>query len=351
MNKNKMLELAHYILPYAAIDLGTINTLIAIKGRGIVLNEPSVIAVSIKNEREVLAVGSEALKLINREPGKVRVLYPMRDGVVADKATCETMLRMYLQHVLGKGAIVGMQLMLCLPLCVSMVERKALQEAARGAGVREAKVMEEPMAAALGAHLPIYEPLGSMIVDIGGGTTDIAVISLGGIAASASVKTAGMHIDNAIMDYVEKEHGLLIGNRCAESIKKEIGTLSLDNSLKMEVRGREKENGLPRAITLQGGEIALAIMPVIREILNAIRQVLAETPPELAGDIMEQGITICGGGAQIRGLQRIVFEETGIPVYMAEKPMQCVALGALRAMGIAERLLREKPDYGSVEVG
>ncbi len=350
MKKSILQNLGQYVLPYAAIDLGTVNTLISLKGRGVVLNEPSVIAVSVKNEREVLAVGYEALSAINKEPGKVRILYPMRDGVVADKMTCETMLRMYLQSVLGKGAIIGMQLMLCLPLCVSAVERRALQEAARGAGVREAKVMEEPLAAALGAHLPVYEATGSMIVDIGGGTTDIAVISLGGIAAAASVRTAGIHIDNAIIEYAQKEYGLLIGSRTAEQIKRGIGTLSMDKGQSIEVRGRNKESGLPMTATLCGGEIAAAIMPAVRVILDAIRKVLRETPPELAGDVMQHGITLCGGGAQLRGLDRILCAETGIPVYMAENPMHCVAMGALRAMCIAERLMRERINYGSVEL-
>ncbi len=351
MNKIKFPNISRYILPYAAIDPGTVNTLIAVRGRGVVLNEPSVIAVSIGNEREVLAVGKEALELINREPGRVRVLYPMRDGVVADRATCETMLKMYLQSVLGKGTIVGMQLMLCLPLGVSAVERKALQEAARGAGVREASVMEEPLAAALGAHLPVYEALGSMIVDIGGGTTDIAVLSLGGIAASDSVRTAGVHIDAAIMEYVEREYGMIIGNRMAEEVKQTIGALSMDKGASMEIRGREKKGGLPMKATLCGGEIALAVMPTIRIILDAVRRVLSETPPELAGDVIEQGITLCGGGAQIKGLDKILFNETGIPVYMAPEPMSCVVTGAIRAMYISERINSERIQYGAVELG
>lgn len=339
------------VLPGVAIDLGTVNTLIAVRGRGIVLKEPSAIAVSAKNEREILAVGRAALTMLGRTPGGIRVLYPMRDGVVADYGMCEAMLRFYLKKVLGRRAPWGAELMLCLPMCVTSVERKALREAAHAAGINEARFMEEPLAAALGAHLPVDAPIGSMIVDIGGGTTDVAVLSLGGIAASSSIRTGGMHIDEAIIEYVDKAHGLVIGRRTAEDIKLGIGAMSLHDGACMQVRGRKRESGLPVSLTVGAGEIGHAILPVVRRILDAVRKTLAETPPELAGDVGAQGITLCGGGALLKGLDQLVAAETGVHAYVASDPMDCVVLGAMRAMMGMGLPSAPQEDFGTVETG
>ncbi|MDO5111290.1 MAG: rod shape-determining protein [Clostridia bacterium] len=338
------------MLPGVAIDLGTVNTLIAVRGRGIVLKEPSAIAVSTRNERDILAVGRAALTMLGRTPGGIRVLYPMRDGVVADHAMCEAMLRFYIKKVLGKRAPWGAELMLCLPMCVTSVERKALQDAARCTGINEARFMEEPLAAALGAQLPVEEPIGSMIVDIGGGTTDVAVVSLGGIAASCSIRTGGIHIDEAIMEYVDKAHGLVIGRRTAEDVKRTIGAMSLHDGACMQIRGRKRESGLPVSLTVGAGEIGHAILPVVRQILDAVRRTLADTPPELAGDVGAQGIVLCGGGAQLKGLDQLVTAETGVATYVAADPMDCVVMGAMRALaGYGSPVAQE--DFGTVETG
>lgn len=316
-----------------AIDFGTVNTLIAIKGRGIVLHEPSAVAIASDGQREPLAFGGEAMRMLGRTPGGINVVYPMRDGVVADYELSAEMLKCFIQMALGhKVGALGVRLVLCLPLCVTEVERRALAEAARGAGARDVLMLDEPLAAAVGAELPVFEPVGSMVADIGGGTTDVAVLALGGIAASASVRTGGTHLDAAIREHVQKAHGVMIGERMAEEIKITIGNAMPGGTQRMQVRGRKLDTGLPTSLILNAGEIAHAIAPAVSRIIAAIKDALSVTPPELAGDLYSSGITLTGGGAQLQGLDKLVAQETGMPVYVEESPLDCVALGALRML-------------------
>lgn len=316
-----------------AIDFGTVNTLIAIKGRGIVLREPSAVAIASDGQREPLAFGGEAMRMLGRTPGGINVVYPMRDGVVADYELSAEMLKYFIQMALGhKVGALGVRLVLCLPLCVTEVERRALAEAARGAGARDVLMLDEPLAAAVGAELPVFEPVGSMVADIGGGTTDVAVLALGGIAASASVRTGGTHLDAAIREHVQKAHGVMIGERMAEEIKITIGNAMPGGTQRMQVRGRKLDTGLPTSLILNAGEIAHAIAPAVSRIIAAIKDALSVTPPELAGDLYSSGITLTGGGAQLQGLDKLVAQETGMPVYVEESPLDCVALGALRML-------------------
>ncbi len=315
-----------------AIDLGTVNTVIAIKGRGIVLKEPSTVAVD-SNTREIVAVGREAMAMLGRTPGGINIMYPMRDGVVADITLAAAMLRLYMEKALGrKPGALGVQLMLCLPMCVTPVERRALTEAAHGAGAREVLVMDEPVAAALGAGLDVYDCRGCMVADIGGGTTDAAVLAFGGVAAQNSVRVGGTHIDAAISAYVLKEYDVMIGERTAEDIKLVLGSAILGGMERMQVRGRERERGLPVSINVCANEINRAIMQPIRSILDAITATLKATPPELAGDILASGITLTGGGALINGMDKLVSRVTGMEVYIADSPLDCVAGGALMAL-------------------
>lgn len=327
------LNLSGLFLRNIAIDFGTVNTLVAIKGRGIVLREPSAVAVSLDERREPLAFGAEAMRMLGRTPGGINVVYPMRDGVVADYALAAEMLKYFIQTALGhKVGALGVRLVLCLPLCVTGVERRALAEAARGAGARDVLMLDEPLAAAVGANLPVFEPLGSMVVDVGGGTTDVAVMAFGGIAASASVRTGGTHIDAAIREHVQKAHGVMIGERMAEDIKLTLGSALLGGMEHMQVRGRKLDTGLPTSLVLNAGEIAHAIAPVVRRIVETAKAALAETPPELAGDLYCSGITLTGGGAQLRGLDKLIAHETGMAVRVEESPLDCVAIGALRML-------------------
>ncbi|HWS30399.1 MAG TPA: rod shape-determining protein [Clostridia bacterium] len=330
MFKSKLLGL---FAPSIAIDLGTVNTLIAIKGRGIVLREPSAVAVSAGKRREILAVGKEAIQMLGRTPGGINVIYPMRDGVVADFELTATMLRFYMEKALGRRiGMLGVRLMLCLPMCVTGVERRALLDAAKGAGANEVMLMDEPMAAAIGADLPVYDAVGSMIVDIGGGTTDVAVIALGGVASYNSVRTGGVHIDAAIIAHVAREYNVAIGERTAEDIKKTIGSAVLGGTEHMEIRGRNRETGLPESLVITSSEINRAIMQPLREIVEAVKTTLASTPPELAGDVMEHGIALSGGGALLKGIDLLIARETGVRVGVAQDAFDCVALGALLAL-------------------
>ncbi len=326
-------KLAGIFSPSIAIDLGTVNTLIAVKGRGIVLREPSAIAVSTGKRREILAVGKDAIQMLGRTPGGINVVYPMRDGVVADFELTATMLRFYMEKALGRriGAF-GVRLMLCLPMCVTGVERRALLDAAKGAGANEVMLMDEPMAAAIGADLPVYDAVGSMIVDIGGGTTDAAVIALGGVASYNSVRTGGTHIDAAIISHIQREYNVAIGERTAEDIKKTVGSAVLGSTEHMEVRGRNRETGLPESLVISSSEINRAIMQPLREIVETVKLTLASTPPELAGDVMEHGIALSGGGALLKGIDLLIARETGIRTVAAQDALDCVALGALLAL-------------------
>ncbi len=316
-----------------AIDLGTVNTLVAIRGRGIVLREPTVVAVTTGPKREVLSVGSEAIQLLGRAPGGVNVCYPIRDGVICDAPLCEAMLKHYIRQALGrKVGPLGIRLMLCLPLCVTDIERRALLEAARGAGARTVLMMEEPVAAALGAGVSPRDILGSMVVDIGGGTTDAAVLALGGIAAHKSIRVGGTHLDEAIVDYMRREYELMIGGPSAEQLKISLGRAQVGGMEHCEVRGRNLKTGLPAKVVVSQGEVGHAMVEPLRKIAQCVRETLAETPPELAGDIYHRGVILTGGGALLAGMAAMLERDTGLSVRVAEDALDCVVLGALRAL-------------------
>ena len=331
-----------YMLARAvAIDLGTVNTLVALRGRGVVLNEPSAVAITADERREVVACGAEAIRMAGRTPGGVTIVWPLRDGVIADYRLSAELLRRLLERAFGRrnGAL-GTRLAMCLPLCVTDVERRALEEAARAVGAREVLLLDEPMAAALGAGLAVFEPLGSMVVDIGGGTTDIAVVSLGGIASSLSLRTGGRHIDAAIAEYVARQYNISIGERTAEEVKLTLASALPGGMERMEVRGRSLETGLPARVVINAGEVCHAVAPVIRKLVEGVKRVLAETPPELAADLMDSGIMLTGGGALLPGLDRLLRNETGLTAHVAQDPLMCVAEGALSLVDNREAMTR-----------
>ncbi len=320
-----------------ALDLGTVNTLAAIRGKGIVLREPSAVAVSTGEDREIIEIGSKAMLMLGRTPGQLTVCYPMRDGVISDMELAEAMIRFCIREALGrKAGPMGIRLALCLPLCVSDIERRALMEAAKNAGAREIIVLNEALAAAIGAGIPVTEPIGHMVVDMGGGTTDAAVVTLGGIAAHKSVRTGGTHLDKAIVEYIGREYRLSIGERTAEQVKMNIGSALLGGEDHMQIRGRNMETGIPESIIVGRGEISYAIKNEVRDMVNAIKETLAQTPPELAGDIYDTGITLTGGGANLDGIAELVGRETGMAVRVAEDPENCVVKGALMALDMGE---------------
>ncbi len=309
------------------IDLGTVNTLIARRDYGIVLREPS--AVALDKEKRIIAVGNDAIGMLGRTPGTVQVVHPLQDGVVADFRLCEAMLRSFLEKSMGGFARrAGVRAVMCVPGCVTEVEKRALEDAARSAGARAAFLLDEPVAAAIGAGLPVEEAAGSMVVDIGGGTTDAAVLALGGVVEKHSVRAGGTHIDQGIMDYVRHTYGLSIGLRMAEEIKLTLGSALPGSTKKMEVRGRELASGLPRTFTLNGMEVYRAILPQVLTILSCVREVLSVTPPELSADIYDRGICLTGGGALLNGLPELFAAETGIMAYLAPEPLDCVVEGA-----------------------
>jgi rod shape-determining protein MreB len=311
-----------------AVDLGTANTLVYVRGRGIVLDEPSVVAISTKDGRP-LAVGTEAKRMIGRTPGHIQAIRPLKDGVIADFEICEKMLRYFIQRV-HQRRWAKPRMVICVPSGITGVEQRAVQEAAEYAGARKpAYIIEEPMAAAIGAGLPVHEPTGNMIVDIGGGTTEVAVISLGGIVASESIRIAGDEFDEAIINYVKKEYSLALGERTAEEIKVHLASAyPLEEELYAEVRGRDLVTGLPKTIVISTGEIRDAIEEPVAAIVDAVKVTLDKTPPELAADIMEKGIVITGGGALLHGLDRRLAAETGMPILVAPNPLQSVAVGS-----------------------
>jgi rod shape-determining protein MreB len=309
------------------IDLGTANTLVFVPGRGIVLNEPSVVAVSEEDNR-IVAIGLEAKEMIGRTPDNIIAYRPMKDGVIADYRVTEAMLRYYIDKALGKWSFVKPEVLVSVPAGVTSTERRAVIEAAIRAGARNAYVIKEPILAAIGAGIPIQEALGHMIVDIGGGTTDVAVISLGGIVASTSVKCAGNKIDQAITDYIKKTFNLGIGDKTAEDIKIKIGSaIPLDEELAVTIKGRDFITGLPRSVEIKTNEIVKAINKDLREMIKAIKDVLQETPPELSSDIIDQGIIMTGGTSQLRNLSELVFRRTGVKAVMAKDPLYCVVKG------------------------
>jgi rod shape-determining protein MreB len=309
------------------IDLGTANTLVYIKGQGIVVREPSVVAIR-DDSKEVLAVGEEAKKMIGRTPGNIVAIRPMKDGVIADFDVTESMLSYFIQKAAAKKGVVSPRIAICVPFGVTEVEKKAIEEAARQAGARDAYLIEEPMAAAIGAGLRVEEPEGNMVVDIGGGTTEIAVISLGGIVTAKSIRIGGDEFDESIVAYVKKEYNLMIGERTAENVKISIGsTFKDDQDVNMQIRGRDLISGLPKTIEISSTEVRDALKEPIGQIVDAIKSTLEKTPPELASDIMENGIMLTGGGALLRGLDKLIKQETGMPVHIADSPLDCVALG------------------------
>lgn len=312
------------------IDLGTANTLVYMRGKGIILREPSVVAVRTGAHREVLAVGEEARHMIGRTPGNIVAIRPLKEGVIADYDITEVMLKYFIRKAVPRSSsLFNPRVILCVPCGITEVERRAVEEAARSAGAREALLMEEPMAAAIGAGLDVYAPCGSMIVDIGGGTSEVAVISLGGIVTARSLRVGGNHIDEAIVDYIRREYNMMIGERTAEEIKIRIGSVyPVGQESTMEVRGRDLVNGLPCTITVGSAEIRQALREPAASIVAAVRQTLEQTPPELSGDIMQTGITLSGGTATLGGLADLLAAETGMPVHVAQSPLDCVVTGA-----------------------
>lgn len=309
------------------IDLGTTNILVFVPGKGIVLNEPSVVAVS-ESDNKILAIGAEAKTMIGRTPEDIIAYRPMKDGVIADYRVTEAMLRYYIDRTLGKWNIFKPDVLISVPAGVTSTERRAVIEAALKAGARNAYVVKEPILAAIGAGIPIQEAAGHMIVDIGGGTTDVAVISLGGIVASTSVKVAGNKMDAAIADYVKKNFNLVIGDKMAEDIKIKIGSaIPLDEELSMSVKGRDFVLGLPRTIELKTNEVVKAISKELREMIKAVKEVLQETPPELASDIIDRGIIMTGGTSQLRNFPELMFRRTGVKACLAKDAYFCVAKG------------------------
>jgi len=309
------------------IDLGTANTLVYIPGKGIVLNEPSVVAVS-EQDNKILAVGLEAKEMIGRTPENIIAYRPMRDGVIADYRVTEAMLRYYIDKALGRWNFFKPEVMVSVPAGVTSTERRAVIEAAIKAGAKSAYVVKEPILAAIGAGIPIYEARGHMIIDIGGGTTDVAVISLGGIVASTSVKCAGDRIDRAIADYIKKTFNLAVGDKTAENIKIKIGSaVPLEEELSMTVKGRDFISGLPRSTQISTNEIVKAIDKELREMIKAVKDVLQETPPELSSDIIDQGIIMTGGSSQLRNLPELIYRRTGVKAVLAKDALYCVAKG------------------------
>ncbi len=318
--------------PELGIDLGTANILVYMRGKGVVLREPSVVAISQSTKR-VLAVGEEARLMLGRTPGNITAIRPMSDGVIADYTTTRKMLEHLIRKVVGRKRIFKPRVLVCVPSNVTDVERRAVLQAAREAGAGEAYTIEEPMAAAIGAGLPIANPGGNMVVDIGGGTTDIAVISLEGIVISRSLRVGGNKMDEVITRHVRAAHNLMIGDRTAEEIKIKIGSAyPLEQELVMDVRGRDLVAGLPRTVQATSEEIRQALSEPVTQIVERVRSVLEETPPELSADIIERGVWLTGGGALLRGLDKLLSAATDIPVYVADDPLSCVALGTGRAL-------------------
>lgn len=311
------------------IDLGTANTLVFVKGKGIVVREPSVVAKNT-DTGNIEAVGSHARNMIGRTPGNISVIRPMKDGVIADYDITAAMMKYYIKQAMRRRSFFAKKpnVMICVPSGITMVEERAVIDATKQAGAHDAFAISEPFAAAIGAGLPVWEPTGSMIVDIGGGTTEVAVISLGGVVTSQSIRTAGDNMDEAIINYIRKEYSLLIGERSAESIKMDVGTAGeVTEDIEMDIRGRDLLSGLPKTITITAKEIAIALNDTVEAIVEAVKNTLEKTPPELAADIMDRGIVLSGGGALLKNIDKVISNETKIPVFIADEPLECVAIG------------------------
>lgn len=316
------------------IDLGTANTLVYVRGKGVVVREPSVVAIRT-DTKTIEAVGEAAKKMIGRTPGNIRAIRPMKDGVIADFDITATMIKYFIRQAQKQRSIFPRHpnVMVCVPSGITAVEQRAVEDATKQAGAREAFTIEEPFAAAIGADLPVWEPMGSMVVDIGGGTTEVAVISLGGIVTCRSVRVAGDEMDEAIIQFIKRQYNLMIGERTAEQLKMDIGSaLKLDEEEKMEIRGRDLLTGLPKPLAISSNEITEALMDTVSSIVEAVKVTLEKCPPELAADIMDRGIVLTGGGALLRNLDKLLTRETGMPVVIAENPLDCVAIGTGRAL-------------------
>ena len=309
------------------VDLGTVNVVVYAQGKGIVISEPSVVAVSMP-DRKIQAVGGAAREMIGRTPGSIRIMRPMREGVIADYVVTEAMLRYFIDRVCGRFRLFQPEMMISVPTGVTGVERRAVSDAAVAAGCKSAALIAEPLAAAIGARVPISAPYGNMIINVGGGTTEIAVISLNDIVVSNSMRVAGNNIDGAISNYIRRQYNLLIGDPTAEEIKIAIGSATqMDEAIPMEVRGRDQVAGLPRTVTVTSDEVTGAISDPVQSIVRGVKSVLEQTPPELAADIIDKGMVMTGGGSLLRNLDTLLTDETGIPCHVADQPLMCVALG------------------------
>tara|TARA_Y100000590_G_scaffold368439_1_gene429098 strand:- start:937 stop:1971 length:1035 start_codon:yes stop_codon:yes gene_type:complete len=316
-----------------AIDLGTANTLVVLKGKGVVLNEPSVVAVvDEKGKKSVLAVGDEAKTMLGRTPGNISAIRPLRDGVIADFIVTEEMIKHFIKKVHKRSTFANPRILICVPTGSTPVERKAIQDSALAAGARRVQLIEEPIAAAIGANLPISEATGSMVVDIGGGTTEIAVMSLGGVVYSKSLRVAGDAMDDALQTYMRKEYNLLIGDSTAEKIKKEVGTAIPTNNNSFAVKGRDLRSGTPKEVAITEEDSAEALSHILSEMVNGIKDALENTPPELSADLVDMGLTLTGGGALLKNIDKRFSKETGLPVHIADDPLACVAIGTGKAL-------------------
>jgi len=316
------------------IDLGTANTLVYVKGKGITVREPSVVALRT-DTKTIEAVGEQAKRMIGRTPGNIRAVRPMKDGVIADFDTTATMIKYFIRQAQKQRSLFPRHpsVMVCVPSGITAVEKRAVEDATRQAGAKEAYTIEEPFAAAIGANLPVWEPTGSMVVDIGGGTTEVAVISLGGIVTSRSIRVAGDEMDEAIIQYIKRTYNLMIGERTAEQLKMEIGSaLQVQQPESIEIRGRDLVSGLPKTISVSAEEVTEALADTVNAIVEAVKVTLEKCPPELSADIMDRGIVLTGGGALLRNLDKLLARETGMPVVVAENPLDCVAIGTGKAL-------------------
>ncbi len=332
--------------PQIAIDLGTVNVLVHVQGRGVVLQEPSVVAIREDGNKTIIVeVGRAAREMYGRTPGEIEVMRPLREGVIADYFVTQGMLEYFITKVAGRMPLRKPAVMISVPYGVTSVERRAVREAATSAGAREVSLIPEPLAAAIGAGLPVGTPTGNMVVDMGGGSTEAAVVAMNGIVAAESVRVAGVHLDEAIISYIRKKYNLVVGEPTAEAIKIKIGSaVELDEPLEMQVQGRDQVAGLPKTITINSSEVTEAIAEPLTAIVNVVRAVLAKTPPELSSDIIDRGMALTGGGALLREIDTLLTRETGVPAYIADNPIACTALGAGKALTELAVLQRSIPD-------
>jgi len=330
---------------HIGVDLGTVNVLVWVRGKGIILQEPSVVAIAT-NDNKIVAVGGDARAMLGRTPETIEVARPLRDGVIADYVVTEAMLRYFIEKVAGRLRLFKPLIAISVPVGVTSVESRAVHDAAIQAGGREAYLIPEPLAAALGAGMPIDTPTGNLVVDIGGGTSEAAVIAMNGIVEFASIRVGGNRIDESIISYVKRKYNLMIGEQTAEEVKISIGSaLPLEEEMSMEVRGRDQVSGLPKTIQISSGEVTEAIAEPLASIVGVVKNVLEKTPPELASDVIDRGIVMTGGGALLRGFNQLLTKETGVPCYVADNPIACVALGAGKALENYEVIKRSLPIY------